>query len=101
MPIQVFFNDKSGADSEWRFVESERVPPMTSLHGVCLRRTSIHLSPILRSALLHGIFLKKDEVQACLLSEGIDIPQGRALKNQLVDLLIDGILPDIDEDRDF
>ena len=54
----------------------------------------MNVLPLLPNALLHGVFLKKSEIEACLLAEEIDIPSGRVLKAELVELLLQAVLPE-------
>ena len=94
LPIEIIFNTNPGLGSPWRFVPMTIVPPTAGPGGVCLKRTTVDILPLLPNALLHGVFLKKPEIVACLREEEIEIPTGRLLKAQLVDLLLDAVLPE-------
>ena len=94
LPIEIIFNTDPGTESAWRFVPVSITSPNASSFGVCLKRTTMNVLPLLPNALLHGVFLKKSEIEACLLAEEIEIPSGRVLKAELVDLLLQAVLPE-------
>ena len=97
------FNGFAGSDSTWRHVPTTVVPPACApRNAIMLKRKGPTTEAPLKSALMHGVFLTREQVVLCMQSENIDLPEkgsgsganGRVVKIDLVNKLLAGIFGD-------
>eukprot|EP00434_Breviolum_minutum_P020956 symbB.v1.2.018486.t1/scaffold1464.1/size117165/9 len=105
VPLPTFmFNRDPSPESIWSFVPCSVVPPIASFGNcVCFVRDGSENLPLLPSALLHGVWMTKPQIESCLISSKIVFPEpdasGRVLKKHLVETLVSAVLPDITAEK--
>ena len=105
VPLPTFmFNRDPSPESIWSFVPCSVVPPIASFgHCICFLRDGPENLPLLPSALLHGVWMTKPQIESCLISSKIAFPEpgpsGRILKRNLVETLVSAVLPDITAEK--
>ncbi|CAE7944054.1 unnamed protein product [Symbiodinium sp. KB8] len=97
----LIFNGNAGSDSTWRHIPTRTVPPACCpKNSIMLKRTGLLSESPLRSALLSGVFLTREQVVKCMAAEGIPFPEtgtgarGRVNKSDLVQKLLSEVLGD-------
>ena len=97
----LIFNGNAGSDSTWRHIPTITVPPAGApKNAIMLKRDGLLSESPLKSALLHGVFLTREQVVKCLAAERIQFPDkgsganGRILKIDLVRKLLSEVLGD-------